>query len=97
MPKSDPEAPAVDVKNQDADLAAKAEKAPKDKAADEAEAQEDKPVLPQVSLDSFLRLCGERVDQMAGFAHFARRTIKGKMTMADWAAAFAEFNAKAVQ
>lgn len=52
---------------------------------------------PKVSLDSYLRLCGSRPDQMAGFAAFARRTVKGKLSMSAWGEAFAQFCSNPVQ
>lgn len=66
------------------------------KTAEGDAAKDAEQSAPVVSLDSYLRLCGTRPDQSAGFANFARRTIRVKLSMQQWGEAFAQFCANPV-
>lgn len=51
----------------------------------------------ELSLRAFLRVCGQRPDQIAGFARFAELNKPGRFTLQDWKDALQTFQSTPVR
>lgn len=73
-----------------------ADKTDAPKKASKAEAQ-TAPQEPAITLATFLRLCGERPDQVAGFAHYAPAALPGRRGLSEWQDALAAFSQRPIR
>jgi hypothetical protein len=66
------------------------------KKGSKAEAQ-TAPQEPAVTLATFLRLSGERPDQVAGFAHYAPSALPGRRSLTEWQDALTAFSQRPIR
>lgn len=52
--------------------------------------------LPRVGIDVFMRVSGQKPDQMAGFGRWAKNQKLGTRTIPEWKAALTEYGSRPV-